>query len=386
MLARAVAAAHQRGVVHRDLKPGNILLAPPGTDSGAAARDGSHALDLYGEPKITDFGIAKRLDAAEGDAVQTRTGCVIGTPCYMAPEQASGRREVSPAVDVYALGDPVRDAHRPASFQGGDRTGNHAAGHERGTCLAPRLQSFVPRGLETICLKCLNKDPRKRYPSALALADDLHRYIHGEPIRPAAGAGGTGVALVPPLSGAGDFPDRHDLLPVFGFWYLSHLTDYLVRSAALESAAQQSDLLLEVNNSYSDVVKREGRQAARHARLRQQSDGHSHPGDVHDRTGPADQRPEPNGGADPALQRLPVQIARNGGPKDDFERDAWRLRRTPPSRSIGLKSTRAGRCCATPRRGRCRKPASPVTTPTRTALRPIGKSATCAASWRSSIR
>ena len=105
MLARAVAQAHQHGVVHRDLKPGNILLAPPGTDSGAAARDGSHALDLYGVPKITDFGIAKRLDAAEEDAVQTRTGCIVGTPCYMAPEQASGRHEeVGPAVDVYALG------------------------------------------------------------------------------------------------------------------------------------------------------------------------------------------------------------------------------------------------------------------------------------------
>src|SRR5262249_9534844 len=99
LLARAVAVAHQRGIIHRDLKPGNVLLALPPTGHDSGKRDGAHAQDLYGIPKITDFGVAKRLGGDSGSDL-TRTGSIVGTPSYMAPEQATGQPgEVGPAVD-----------------------------------------------------------------------------------------------------------------------------------------------------------------------------------------------------------------------------------------------------------------------------------------------
>ncbi|HJZ58938.1 MAG TPA: serine/threonine-protein kinase, partial [Gemmataceae bacterium] len=162
-LAEAVAAAHTAGVVHRDLKPGNILLTSDGT------------------PKITDFGLARRLEAAEG---VTKTGSVLGTPSYMPPEQAKGDlHNVGPAGDIYALG-----AILYAMLTGLPpfRSGNPARTLSMVLNTPPSkprsVNPDVPQDLETICLKCLEKDPARRYTSADALADDLRRYLEGRTI------------------------------------------------------------------------------------------------------------------------------------------------------------------------------------------------------------
>jgi WD40 repeat protein len=163
MLARAVHAAHQRGIVHRDLKPANILLTGDGV------------------PKIADFGIAKRLDTGLGP---TRSGDIIGTPSYMAPEQAAGKvKEVGPATDVYALGAILYEmlVGRPPFRAETPLETIHQVLTEEPISLT-RILSKVPRDLQTICLKCLQKEPRRRYASAEALAEDLHRFLAREPI------------------------------------------------------------------------------------------------------------------------------------------------------------------------------------------------------------
>jgi WD40 repeat protein len=175
MLARAVHHAHERGVVHRDLKPANVLLAACGLAAGARPQA------AYGVPKITDFGLAKRLDA---DGLQTRTGAVLGTPSYMAPEQARGQnRAVGPAVDVYALGAILYECltGRPP-FKGATPVDTVLQLLDSEPIPPRRLQPDCPPGLETVCLKCLHKEPRQRYAGALALAEDLHRFRAGEPV------------------------------------------------------------------------------------------------------------------------------------------------------------------------------------------------------------
>jgi hypothetical protein len=182
-LARAMHAAHQAGIVHRDLKPANVLLAACGSASGEDAKPQAAWL-----PKITDFGLAKRLDLPG----LTQTGAILGTPSYMAPEQAEGRtRDVGPAVDVYALGAMLYECltgRPPFKAATAPETVRQVIADEPPP--PSRLNREVPRDLETVCLHCLHKDPRKRYASAAELADDLARFRAGEPVaaRPTSGA------------------------------------------------------------------------------------------------------------------------------------------------------------------------------------------------------
>jgi serine/threonine protein kinase len=189
-LARAVQHAHEQGIIHRDLKPGNILLQLPKSktqlpnpQAQTPGPDRAWKLGFENwELKVTDFGLAKRLDR---DGGQTQTGAVLGTPTYMAPEQAAGRiHAIGPATDVWALGAILYEllTGRPP-FQGSTilETLELVRTHDPA---APRsVQPEVPRDLETICLKCLEKEPDHRYRSAAELAADLEAFLAGDPIK-----------------------------------------------------------------------------------------------------------------------------------------------------------------------------------------------------------
>ena len=181
-IARAVHAAHQSGIVHRDLKPANILLSDK-----ADARQG--AVDSWdgrpAVPKITDFGLAKHVGSDSG---LTHTGQILGTPSYMAPEQATGGASVGVQADIYALGAILYEtlSGRPP-FKGNSAWDTMMQVVHEPVVPPSRWRDALPRDLEVICLKCLEKGPSDRYPSADALAEDLRRFRAGEPIlaRPA---------------------------------------------------------------------------------------------------------------------------------------------------------------------------------------------------------
>jgi serine/threonine protein kinase len=199
-LAQALGFVHHKGLIHRDVKPANVLLLPP--DRPVTAPDGKvRARDRYGIPKLTDFGLARRhgrpdsadgstTDFSAGDQFSTHMGEVVGTPSYMAPEQAMGRPEdTGPASDVWALGATLyelltgRPPFRGASVM--ETLQQILAGEP-----APlrQRQPRVPQALAAVCMRCLRKDPRQRYPTGRELADDLRTFLDGR--RPAAMAGG----------------------------------------------------------------------------------------------------------------------------------------------------------------------------------------------------
>ncbi len=163
-VADAIQAAHQCGIVHRDLKPGNILLTKDGT------------------PKVTDFGLARRLESGAG---LTLSGVPMGTPSYMAPEQARGDRDaIGPATDIYALGAILYEllTGRPP-FRSETASATLHQVVKEDPVPPRRLNPRAPRDLQTICLKCLHKEPPRRYTTPQGLADDLRRFERGEPIK-----------------------------------------------------------------------------------------------------------------------------------------------------------------------------------------------------------
>jgi serine/threonine protein kinase len=267
-LARAIHAAHASGVIHRDLKPANILLKRSGSKAplvggtSSLTPHESPAARVYLVPKITDFGVAKSA-GVDGETVELRgstvTGEIIGTPSYMAPEQAMvPRQTVGPAADVYALGAILYEllTGRPPFVGGSPFETVLQVLHEDPESVT-RLQPNVPRDLETICLKCLRKEPKNRYASALELADDIHRFLTNEPIQ---------ARPIMPIERLWRWVRRYPLPtgllaagllgPIVAFIAFTMLSTRLVRSSALESAAQQAELLEEATKEYSRNVQR----------------------------------------------------------------------------------------------------------------------------------
>ncbi len=162
ILARALAYAHQKGILHRDIKPANVLLAADGT------------------PKISDFGLAKRLDRNES---LNASNAILGTPTYMPPEQALGKSDIGPGADIYSLGATLYEmlVSKPP-FKGATVLDTLKQVQENEPVPLRDLQPTVPGDLQTICLKCLSKDPKHRYLKADDLADDLRNFLDGKPI------------------------------------------------------------------------------------------------------------------------------------------------------------------------------------------------------------
>ncbi len=340
VLARAVQAAHANGIVHRDLKPANILLIPA-QQGAAGALDSTHGPNtlvadsgvLKAVPKIADFGLAK---CTNGDLEAllhrnlTVTGDLLGTPSYMAPEQAAPKGPpVGPSADIYALGAILYEllTGRPP-FKGETPLDTVLQVLHSEPVSVTDLQPNVPRDLETICHKCLRKEPRHRYQSASELADDLQSFLRGGPIK--ARPRGTvervwrWIREHPVPSG---LVAAGVLAPIVALITLSLLSVRLVRSSALDSAAQQAEVLERANNQYSLIVQR-----VEQAHYLVNKMVPPTPGTVplsipatflHD-VGEALHQESNTGIQVRQFSDYPFPWRRDGGPHDDFEREALR--------------------------------------------------------------
>jgi serine/threonine-protein kinase len=238
-LAWAMQDAHDHGIVHRDLKPGNVLLMP--------APEGQ-----VGSPKISDFGLAKRLDS---EACQMQTGHILGTPAYMALEQARGQtHQMGPGVDVYALGSILYECLTGGPpFAGKDPMDTLSQVVAEEARPPSWVNPKVPRDLETICLKCLEKDPARRYPSAGELADDLDRFQEWQPIQ---------ARRIGRLERAARWVRRRPAV-VLGcllavVLVLAGLSGYLLWRAGVRRALAVQDALEVKHEHYRAVVYRQG--------------------------------------------------------------------------------------------------------------------------------